>query len=80
MSRQVESSLIDYDDLRREIAEAIRSTLRELAAERGISYEDMYNELFGGTKRKPVSKRKAPARHKGRTRRVKRPLRRVSAG
>jgi hypothetical protein len=45
MGNQFASPLIDYDDLRREIAEAIRLTLRELAAENAMSYEDFLHTL-----------------------------------
>jgi hypothetical protein len=71
MSKQLEA-LFDYDELKREITEAIRSTLRELAAERGMSYEELYAELFGRAKRKPVSKRKASFPRERHLRRAKR--------
>ena len=39
--------LFDREELTREIAEAIRRTVRELADEHGISYEDCCDLFFG---------------------------------
>jgi hypothetical protein len=39
--------LIDYEELKRDIAEAIRAVIRELADERGISYDDCLDLFFG---------------------------------
>jgi hypothetical protein len=36
----------NYEELKRDIAEAIRATLRELADEHGMSYEDYLDWYF----------------------------------
>jgi hypothetical protein len=79
MNKQLETSLYDYDELKREIAEAVRATLRELAAENGMSYEDFCDEFFGRTKRRRVNKRKGRTGRKSGVRITKRSSRRGSA-
>jgi hypothetical protein len=48
MDSTSDSSLIDYGELKREIAEAIRAVIREEADRRGISYEACYDLLLRG--------------------------------
>jgi hypothetical protein len=38
---------IDYDELKQQIAEAIREVIREEAAKLGISYQACYELIFG---------------------------------
>lgn len=71
--------MYDYDELKREIVEAVRATLRELAAENGMSYEDFCDEFFRRTKRRQVSKRKGRSERKSRVRRAKRGSRKAMA-
>jgi len=43
--------LFNREELARDIAEAIRATIRELADEHGISYEDCFDLFFGDKSR-----------------------------
>lgn len=47
MTNHPNASPIDYDELKREIVEAIRVVIREEADKRGISYEACYDLGLG---------------------------------
>jgi cytidylate kinase len=59
---------IDYDDLKRRISEAIGKTFHELAAEKGMSFDEFREYFFAKLRRESRLK----TERKAGTRRVKR--------
>jgi hypothetical protein len=60
MNTEVDS--IDYDDLKRRISEAIGKTLHELAAKKGMSYDEFREYFFAKLRRNSRSNRKRKRR------------------
>jgi hypothetical protein len=48
MDQDLQAPLINFDEMKREIAEAIRSVIRERAGELGINYEACIDLLVPG--------------------------------
>jgi cytidylate kinase len=61
MSDDIHLNPIDYDDLKRRISEAIGKTFRELAAERGMSFDEFREYFFAKLRRESRSKAKRKA-------------------
>jgi cytidylate kinase len=58
----IDPNPIDYDDLKRRISEAIGKTFQELAAKRGMTFDEFREYFFAKLRRQSRSKVKRKAR------------------
>jgi len=71
MSGDIHLNPIDYDELKRRISEAIGKVFHELAAKKGMTYDQFREYFFAKLRRQSRSKAKRKARPQKSKRRQK---------